>query len=488
MADVLIIDDDVEICQMLADLVENIGHKTVYCHTLKEGLTHATSLGFDVIFLDVKMPDGNGLEILSKLRDTNFPPEVIIITGAGDSNGAEMAIKNGAWDYLQKPLSPKNIILPLKRVLQYREGIKSTGESPMLLERSGIIGESSQIRSCLHTVAQTSRTDANVLITGETGTGKELFARAIHRNSARSDQPFVVVDCAALPETLVESQLFGHEKGAFTGADRATEGLIAQANGGTLFLDEVGELSPQLQKAFLRVLQERQYRRVGGNHEIASDFRLVAATNKSLEHMVKNRKLRQDLLYRLRGVSIDLPPLRNRKEDIKDLVGYLTGCIFAKQGLESKGYSPDFIGSLNQFDWPGNIRELYNTLEAAISEAYHEPILFPKHLPEHIRIKMARSTVLSPKGGLTSRPLPESNMPKPCLPTIKSYRDSVVDKAEKAYLQDLMATTSGGIKEACKISGLGRTRLFTLMKKHGVDRLGWHVNANAHSARTDVHY
>jgi len=478
MANVLIIDDDVEICQMLADLVENIGHQTVYCHTLKEGLVQATSLNFDVIFLDVNMPDGNGLEILPRLRDTHFPPEVIIITGVGDSNGAEMAIKNGAWDYLQKPLFPKNIILPLKRVLQYRDGIKSTGAPPMLLDRSGIIGESPPIRACLHTVAQTARTDANVLITGETGTGKELFARAIHRNSTRSDQPFVVVDCAALPETLVESQLFGHEKGAFTGADRATEGLIAQANRGTLFLDEVGELSPQLQKAFLRVLQERQYRRVGGNHEIASDFRLVAATNKVLEDRVKNRKFRKDLLYRLRSVSIDLPLLRNRKEDLKDLVSYLTGCIFDKQGLEPKGYSPDFIGSLSQFDWPGNVRELYNTLEAAIGEAYHEPILFPKHLPDHLRIKMARSTVL-PLGGRHASQLPSDfNAPKSSLPTIKAYRSSIIDKAEKTYLQDLMATTQGSIKKACKISGLGRTRLFTLMKKHGVNRMGWHIDDN----------
>ncbi len=481
MAAVLIIDDDVEICEMLADLVENIGHKTVYCHTLRKGLEYATSLSFDVIFLDVKMPDGNGLEILPRIRDTHFPPEVIIITGAGDSNGAEIAIKNGAWDYLQKPLFPKNIILPLKRVLQYREGIKSTGTPSMLLDRTGIIGESPQIRACLHTVAQTVHTDASVLITGETGTGKELFARAIHRNSARADQCFVVVDCAALPETLVESQLFGHEKGAFTGADRTSEGLIAQANGGTLFLDEVGELSPQLQKAFLRVLQERQYRRVGGNHEITSDFRLVAATNRIPERMVKRGKFREDLLYRLRSVSIDLPPLRTRKEDLKDLVINLTGRLFARQGLEPKGWSPDFISTLSQYDWPGNIRELYNTLDAAISEAYYEPILFPKHLPEHIRIKMARSTVLPLGESPSSRPSADMISATPVLPTIRAYRTSIIDKAEKAYLQDLMAATRGSIKAACKISGLGRTRLFTLMRKHGVDRMGWVTNGTTPS-------
>ena len=476
MADVLIIDDDVEICMMLADLVSNIGHKTVYCHTLTEGLSHAAALSFDVIFLDVKMPDGNGLEILPKLRNNHFPPEVIIITGAGDSNGAEMAIKNGAWDYLQKPLYPKNIILPLKRVLQYREGVKSTAVPPVLLDHSGIIGKSAQIQSCLHIVAQASRTDNSVLITGETGTGKELFARAIHRNSTRNAQPFVVVDCASLPETLVESQLFGHEKGAFTSADRATEGLIAQANGGTLFLDEVGELSPRLQKAFLRVLQERQFRRVGGDHEIKSNFRLLAATHRSLEDMVKNGSFREDLLYRLRSVSIDLPPLRRRKEDIQELVTYLSNCIFAKQGLETKDYSPDFIDSLNQYEWPGNIRELNNTLESAISKAFDEPVLFPKHIPEHIRIKMAQSTVVTMFDKHSPLVPSGMNLPPANLPTMKAYRCSAIDKAEKEYLQNLMAITQGNIKEACRISDLGRTRLFTLMKKHEVSRMGWDVN------------
>jgi len=476
MADVLIVDDDVEICLMLADLVGNIGHNTVFCHTLAEGLSHAQSLNFDVIFLDVKMPDGNGLEILPKLRNNHFPPEVIIITGVGDTNGAEMAIKNGAWDYLQKPLYPKNIILPLKRVLQYREGVKSTGASLVLLDNSGIIGKSVQIQSCLDIVAQAARTDNSVLITGETGTGKELFARAIHHNSVRSAQPFVVVDCASLPETLVESQLFGHEKGAFTSADRATDGLISQANGGTLFLDEVGELSPRLQKAFLRVLQERQFRRVGGDHEIESNFRLLAATHRSLENMVKNGIFREDLLYRLRSVSIDLPPLRRRKEDIQELVSYLTGCIFAKQGLKPKDYSPDFISSLSQYEWPGNIRELNNTLEATISKAFDEPILFPKHIPEHIRIKMAQSTV-APLVNSHAPKLPsEIKISRTNLPTMKVYRCSAIDKAEKVYLQELMANVQGNIKEACRISGLGRTRLFTLMKKHEVSRMGWDIN------------
>jgi two-component system NtrC family response regulator len=237
LADVLIIDDDVDVCEMLVDLVQSIGHRTMQPYPAKgDGAG-----GFFAFRCDFSGCQDAGRQrardSFNAIRDSRFPPEVIIITGAGDSNGAEIAIRNGAWDYLQKPLSPKKIILPLKRVLQYREGIKATAKRPMLLDRSGIIGNSPQIRACLQTVAQTAHTDASVLITGETGTGKELFARAIHRNSDRATGArFVVVDCAALPENLVESQLFGHEKGAFTGADQTKDGLVYQANGGTLFL------------------------------------------------------------------------------------------------------------------------------------------------------------------------------------------------------------------------------------------------------------
>ncbi|MDM8518179.1 sigma-54 dependent transcriptional regulator, partial [Desulfobacterales bacterium HSG16] len=471
MANVLIIDDDTEMCLMLADLITSISHHAKYVHTLAEGLDLAISGTFDVIFLDVRMPDGNGLEILHRIRTVRFPPEVIIITGAGDPDGAEIAVRNGAWDYLRKPLSPKKIILPLKRVLQYRDGIKDIRKPPVLLWREGIIGESPRIKACLTTLAQAAHTDVSVLITGETGTGKELFARAIHHNSARAKGRFVVVDCAVLPETLTESALFGYEKGAFTGSDGPKEGLIRRAHGGTLFLDEIGELPPNLQKTFLRVLQERCFRPVGSNKEIKSDFRLVAATNRIPEKMVRSGMFREDLLYRLRGISIELPSLRDRITDMKDLVVYLTGRIFDRHGLEPKGYSPDFIRILSSYDWPGNIRELVHTLEAALSEAYYEPILFPKHLPEHIRIKMARSAITPPhRPDLTdlTDPAEKKHLQKE-IPLFKEYRKNILSTAESSYLKDLMAATRGNIKQACVLSGLGRTRLYTLMKKHGID-------------------
>lgn len=474
MAKVLIIDDDVEMCMMLADLAESIKHESEFTHTLSDGLNRVVSGNFDLIFLDVRMPDGNGLEILKKIRDIPFPPEVIIITGAGDSGGAEIAIKNGAWDYLQKPLSPKNIILPLTRVLQYRDGLKKSAKPPFILNREGIIGDSPKIKKCLTTMAQAANTEVNAFITGETGTGKELFARAIHRNSRRAEYPFIVVDCAALPETLIESTLFGHEKGAFTGADQSKEGLIRQADGGTLFLDEVGELSLKLQKAFLRVLQERCFRPVGSKREIKSDFRLIAATNRELDQMVGKQLFRKDFLYRLKSISIKLPPLRDRLEDIKDLVVYLTDKIFTHNQIDPKGYSPDFITALSRYEWPGNIRELLNTLEATISKALYEPILFPKHLPEPIRIKMAQAM-------LTTAPLsiniddsgPINDNKNSGMPSFKRFRESALADVESRYFSQLMELTHGNIKQSCAISGLSRTRLYTLLKKHGIDRTGW---------------
>jgi two-component system NtrC family response regulator len=261
MARVLIIDDDELICEMLSFMVEDMGHSASSATTLKTGFEKASSENFDVIFLDIKMPDGSGLHLLPRIRELPLHPEVIIITGSGDADGAELAIKNGAWDYIQKSSSTKEMLLPFVRALQYREE-KNARKPPTALKLNGVIGRSPTMKVCLDLLAQAAQSEVNVLLTGETGTGKEVFARAIHENSMRAENNFVVVDCTALPATLVESVLFGHEKGAFTGADRAQVGLVRQAHAGTLFLDEIGELPLAVQKAFLRVLQEHRFRPV----------------------------------------------------------------------------------------------------------------------------------------------------------------------------------------------------------------------------------
>lgn len=503
MAKVLIIDDDPVICDILYELVNRTGQTAVTEQTLRTGLDRVKRESFDVVFLDVGMPDGNGLQTIGALRSSASNPEVIIITGAGDPDSAEMAIKNGAWDYLQKPISLNDITLTLTRVLQYRENLSASVVPTVVLKHDGILGSSEPMHECLKVLAQASQNDANVLITGETGTGKELFARALHANSRRAKGNFVVVDCAALPESLKESALFGHAKGAFTGADNAAEGLVKQADGGTLFLDEVGELNPTLQKVFLRVLQERCFRPVGAKHEITSDFRLVAATNRDLEAMVKEERFRNDILYRLKTITIELPSLRNHVEDINEIVLYHTKRICKSLNIETKGFSPDFINNMTRYSWPGNIRELVNTLEGAVSKAFNEPILFPKHLPDNIRVNVIRSTVdrKTTKANTDQQAYFVTKSPEQAKDeTAPSYhdplsdigdtilhsvigggivgqalcsRDEALEQADIRYLKNLMMMTKGNIKESCRISGLGRTRLYTLMKKYNISRLGW---------------
>ena len=278
----------------------------------------------------------------------------------------------------------------------------------------------------------------------------------------------MVVDCAALTESLIESALFGHEKGAFTGADRTQTGLIKQADGGTLFLDEVGELPVTMQKAFLRVLQEHRFRPLGSKHEAESNFRLVAATNRNLEEMVKQGLFRNDLLFRLRSITIELPPLRTRPEDIKDLVLYHTARMCESYGLGPKGFAPEFLQVLTAYDWPGNVRELVNTLDMALAAARHEPTLFPKHLPSKMRIQMARALV--GKGSLSQSLTPGTAPPGAGLPKLREYRDAAVNLAEQQYLQNLMTMVAGNLKEACRISGLSQPRLYALLKLHKISK------------------
>jgi two-component system NtrC family response regulator len=467
MAQVMIIDDDATMCDMLSSMVHRLGHEASSAVTVRDGLKQIFSKSFDIVFLDIRLPDGSGLDVLPRIREIPSPPEVIIMTGYGDPDGAELAIKNGAWDYIEKPSSIKEMMLPFMRALQYREE-KRARKPAVALKWEGIIGASPRMRQCFDILAQSANSDASVLINGETGTGKELFARAIHENSPRAGKNFVVVDCTALPKTLVESTLFGYEKGAFTGADKDQDGLVRQAHGGTLFLDEVGELPLVIQKAFLRVLQEHRFRPVGSKKELESDFRLVAATNRNLDEMVQLRHFRRDLLFRLQTFVIDLPPLRERKEDIRELVMYHMAKLSERYGIGTKGFAPEFLDSLVAYEWPGNVRELVNAVERALTMARHEPTLFAKHLPTHIRISLARAAVTK-ENTTVPKETPVSANP---LPTLKTFRDSALQESERQYLEDLMSIAGSNIKEACRISGLSRPRLYALMKKYRISRYG----------------
>ncbi len=467
MANVLIIDDDKMICETLSRRISTMGNYVATALNLKEGLHSALSEAFDLVFLDVRLPDGNGLSLLPTIRETPSRPEVIIITAEGDPDGAELAIKNGAWDYIQKPFTKEEVTLQLERALQYHDGEKGKN-TPVALKRERLIGNSPAINACLDLLAQAAHSDANVLITGETGTGKEVFAQAIHANSPRKNKDFIIVDCTVLPEKLVESVLFGHKKGAFTGADEDHDGLVKQADGGVLFLDEVGELPWSIQRAFLRVLQEHRFRPVGGKQEETSDFRLIAATNRDLNRMSESGQFRQDLLFRLQTFTIELPPLRERIEDIKDISIYHIASLCERKGMETKGFSPDFFNMLANYSWPGNVRELVNTRERAIAVVANNPVLYAKHLPNDIRAKMVRASVAK-KTGSRGAQMKVSSLPNQ-LPTLKDLREKSISEMERKYLQDLMALTRGNIKEACRVSGLSRARLYELRKKHNISK------------------
>ncbi|MHB8907573.1 MAG: sigma-54-dependent transcriptional regulator [Syntrophales bacterium] len=480
MANILIVDDDQLLCDGLAVRIADIGHQVLSSYTLTDALEKVSAQSIDVVYLDVHMPDGNGLEALETIRNLPTPPEVIIMTGRGDADGAELAINNGAWDYIEKPFSLNEMILPLTRAIKYREAV-SIRKPKRTLYRAGIVGSSAAMTLCLDQVAQAADSSANVLITGETGTGKELLAWAIHRNSPMSGKNFVVVDCASLTDTLVESMLFGHEKGAYTGADKASEGLIKQADGGTLFLDEVGELPLAIQKGFLRVLQERRFRPLGSSHEVESHFRLIAATNRDLDEMTGQGLFRNDLLYRLRSFTIQIPPLRKRPDDIAELARHYMTRLSERYGIPVKDLSPDVQEALLRYEWPGNVRELVLTLERVIAVAKQEATIFLKHLPTNIRIKVAQTalarqqkepeTVGAEGSDVDSAPSagacpPES--PESAFPTLQEVRDRALDKAEEEYLKDLLSVSGHKIAVAARLSGLSRSRLYELLRRRGM--------------------
>lgn len=458
-----------DVADEVGPLLETVGHQIVATQSLTKGWAFATEQKVEVIALAQQMDNGDGLALLPRLKQLPHSPEVILLAATVDPQAAEFALRNGAWDYLlvQNEMGP--IANSLDQALQYREEQRSKTPS-IAVKREKIVGNSPLMKACFQLLGQAAASDANVLIGGETGTGKELFARAIHSNSPRSrplstsvkssnpraDKNFVVVDCAALPETLVESVLFGHARGAFTGADRDHDGLIAQADGGTLFLDEVGELPLATQKAFLRVLQERRYRPVGGKVEKESNFRLIAATNRNLDEMVAEGGFRKDLLFRIRTLFIELPPLRQRSGDIKDLLRYHTSRLCESYGIAPKGLAIEVMDALSAYNWPGNVRELVNTIDSMLAVAGNDATLYPKHLPLNIRVQVICSNTSGQAQSDDAPPVVAS------LPSFKAYRE----ETEINYLRDLMALSDHNIARACKASGISRSRLYEMLGKY----------------------
>jgi two-component system, NtrC family, response regulator len=463
MEKILIIHSDTASCDRISKTVSEMGHDPAIAHSLHDGLLKARSEPFAIVFLEAHLPDGSGLDSIGKIKASGFFPEIIIITGFGNPDEAELAITNGAWDYLEKPVSLDLIKLHIGQIEEFRAE-KGLRKPPMALGRKDIVGSSKRLDASFELLAQAAQSDVNILITGESGTGKELFAKAIHLNSRRAQGNFVIVDCTALPETLVESVLFGHARGSFTGAYVSQEGLVKQADKGTLFLDEIGELPLAIQKTFLRVIQEHTFRPVGGKGEISSDFRLVAATNRSLDEMARQGQFREDLLFRLRSLVIELPPLREWSEDLKELTLHYMGTLCQRFGLEPKRFSPEFWSTISGYKWPGNVRELIQALEKALLAAKEEPILYPIHLPTYIRIQVARNGIQKKSAEPESAQNGAAFSSAPT--TLKEFHRITVAAAEKQYFRDLMAAVDGNIDEACRISGLSRSRLYALLKKY----------------------
>ncbi|WP_462324138.1 sigma-54-dependent transcriptional regulator [Desulfoplanes sp.] len=464
---ILTIDDQAPIRELFSTLVTKAGHRPFTAKTLAQGLDIASTKDIATVLLDIRLPDGSGLDIIQDLRNMPSRPEVIVITGFADLDGAERALTQGAFDYVPKPVSVKQIALILKQALEYRrERLKR--EPTRLTAHTHIIGSSPTLKKALDEMAEAARGEHSVLVTGSTGTGKELFARAVHDNSPRMDKPFVTVDCAVLTDSLVENALFGHSKGSFTGAVSDKEGLVALAHGGTLFLDEIGELSASNQKVLLRVLETKTYRRIGSTKERTSDFRLVAATNKDLDSPAEQEKFRNDLLFRIRSHEIHLPPLKARQDDVRLLAEHYTATICGKLGMAAKTLSQGFLETLQSYEWPGNVRELVNLMERVIAKAAKDPILHQKHLPVSMRVAVLKNQFRTPDPSSSMLNPDSSPLSFDPIPDWKNFKDLMYHETERRYFQDLWSHFGGDVKHIARQAGLTRSRVYSILNKYDI--------------------
>ncbi len=473
MARILVVDDDPIFQSQMGIFLNRLGHQGMAAKSLAEGLALAETQVADVVFLDVYLPDAFGLDGIGRFRAMATEPEIIVITAQGDPDSAERAIHDGAWYYLEKPMVLGTIRLTLERCLDSRTKLREAGER-LVLERDDIVGASPALKQSLFLLGQAARGRENVCITGETGTGKELFARALHDNSPRRDRPFVVVDCTNIPSSLAESILFGHVRGAFTDARQDREGLIALADGGTLFLDEVGDMPGDLQRTLLRVIQEKRYRPLGAKWERGSDFRVVAVTNRDIRGLVASGAFREDLYYRLAQRHIHLPPLRLRGDDVRLLAGHYVVKICSDQGMDVKGLSTEYLESLSNLDWPGNVRQLVSTIGVSIANAADAPILVPHHLPPEHKARYLRTR--HRESLRTGSPGPDGipAIPGPALgpaggtdrPSLRAYREAAWETLEANYVRWLREASGGRTAEAMRLADISRARLYQLFKKY----------------------
>ena len=445
MINTLVLDDDAPMARLIGDILKQDSMKTRVTEDGREALRILDRGGIDLVITDLKMPHVDGMKVLEHARSVNPGTVVIIITGYGSIESAIEAVKRGAYDYIEKPFEPDAFMVLIQRAKEY---IRLSQENKRLLREidvckdDGIVGTSRAMDRLKELTARIAPFDTTVLIQGETGTGKELAARLIHRGGKRSRETFLPVNCGALADSLLESELFGYEKGAFTGADRAKKGLFESADGGTIFLDEIHATSPGFQVKLLRVLQEGSFLRVGGTEPVSVDVRIIAASNTSLEKEVEAGKFRKDLFYRLNVVTVDIPPLKKRKEDIPSLAYHFLNKLSLKYGKQFTGIAPEAIKQLSEYSWPGNVRELENIIEKAILFATGTE-LSTVHLP--------RET--------SQRGMEDDD----CF-SLRTLEDM-----ERAIIGKTLNSLQGQKAKAAAVLGISTTSLWRKIKKYGLE-------------------
>ena len=471
---VLIIDDEPLMRLSMVDALSAVGYEVRDASMGDEGIGLLHERRFDLVVTDLRMPGSDGLQVVQACKESSTDTEVIVITAHGSVGTAVQAMKLGAFDYITKPFSMDELLLTVDRATkvvalrQENTALRQELEGKFSFE--GIIGKHDRMRQVVEKIKLVSLTDATVLIAGESGTGKEVFANAIHRNSPRKDQALIKVSCAALPETLLEAELFGHEKGAFTGAIKQRRGRFELAHKGTLFLDEIGEISPMVQVKLLRVIQERQFERVGGTETIECDVRLVCATQKDLKKEVEEGRFREDLYYRLHVVQVRLPALRERKEDILVLADHLLqGCLF-RNSCEVKGYSAQAKEMLLRYSFPGNVRELENTIERAVVLAQNRKEIEAWDLCGHQSCPFLGG-VVQDGCGFCQEGLCESQ-PKSTLPLAVVQSSGTLAEArehfEREFILDILERMKWSRTAASKQLGLSRKALWEKCKRYGI--------------------
>jgi two-component system, NtrC family, response regulator PilR len=459
MASILVVDDEASMRELLEILLRKQGHRVSSAGDAAGALRRADEGGLDLVLTDLRLGADSGVDVLRGVKERSPGTEVVMVTAFATTENAVQAMKLGAYDYVLKPFKVDELLLVVEKALEHRALLQ---ENRVLRHRAGpprlggpeIIGRSPAIEEVRSLVEKVAPTRTTVLVTGESGTGKEVVARAIHEGGERRDQPFVAINCGAIPEGLIESELFGHEKGSFTGASDAKPGLFEVAGSGTLFLDEVAELPPGLQVKLLRALQERRIRRVGGKTDVAVDARIVAATNRDLQEEVRTGRFREDLFYRLNVIQIRVPPLRDRREDVPLFVARFLARFAVEAAKGDLRFSPDAERRLVEYDYPGNVRELANVVERAVTLA-DGPVIGIADLPPALRAP----------GGAPPEPVVAAELPEGGL-DLQAHLDTI----ERRVLEQALARTDGVKTEAARLLSLTFRSLRYRLAKFGIDR------------------